>query len=252
MVLAQPAVAPDSRERRFAPPLGRVNGDVGLATDKRYSLDVMKNIEILQAPNATDDVVVVAFDMCSSSKILEDLTRTNSLNQFDHLLKNLQLWLAANAKTNGYVLYKFTGDGWILLFPVGELTGLALMAFLLKLCEQHQKFRGDFVDSHLESTPEAIGITIGIDFGPVKLVKFATGDIEFVGRSINVACRLQTAVKYKTPGPDYRCLMSRKVYNALMKDVTEFQFGPANRVLRNISGGERYQCYKVDFTKSMK
>lgn len=212
----------------------------------------MRNIEALEALDTTEDVLVVAFDMCSSSKLLEDLTRTKSLDQFDRLLKNLQVWLASNARTSGYKVYKFTGDGWILLFPAKGLTGAGLMSFLVKLCEKHRKFRQDFVDDHLESTPEAVGITIGIDIGPVKRVKFATGDIEFVGRSINVACRLQTAVKDKTPGPDYRCLLSRKVFNTFMKEITTFHFGPAERSLRNISGGERYQCYKVDFTKAMK
>jgi class 3 adenylate cyclase len=214
--------------------------------------DTLKNAEALESGLPTDDVLVVAFDMCSSSKILEDLTRTKSLDQFDRLLKNLQVWLAANAEASGYVLYKFTGDGWIMLFPAEKLNGTRLMAFLLQLCERHQKLRRDFVDGHLESTPDSIGITIGMDIGPVKRIRFATGDVEFVGRAINVACRLQTAVKDKTPGPDYRCLMSRKVYNKLMKNSTEFYFGPADRVLRNISGGERYHCYKVDFTMSMK
>ena len=211
----------------------------------------MKSIAPLDTSATSHDVVVVAFDMCSSSKILEDLTRTRSLTRFDRLLKNLQLWLAANAEASGYVLYKFTGDGWLLLFPLSEVTGKGLMAFLVRLCKQHQRFRRDFVDKYLEATPESVGITLGIDVGTVQQVTFATGDIEFVGRPINVACRLQTAVKDKTPGPDYRCLMSRKIYNELMKDETDFQFGPAERTLRNISGGERYQCYKVDFSAAI-
>lgn len=211
----------------------------------------MKNIEAIDGKILVHDMVVVAFDMCSSSKILEDLTRTNSLTQYDRLLKNLQLWLAANARSSGFVLYKFTGDGWILMFPAKGVTGKTLMAFLVRLCKKHEKYRRDFVDGHLESMPESVGLTLGIDVGPVRKVTFATSDVEFFGRPINVACRLQAAVKDKTPGPDYRCLMSRKVYNEFMRDITDFHFGPADRVLRNISGGERYQCYKVDFTKAM-
>jgi len=211
----------------------------------------MKNIEAIESKKIVHEMVVVAFDMCSSSKILEDLTRTNSLAQYDLLLKNLQLWLAANAKSAGFVLYKFTGDGWILIFPKERVTGVGLMAFLVKLSKKHVKFRQDFVDGYLESMPASVGLTLGIDLGQVRKVTFATGEVEFVGRPINVACRLQTAVKDKKPGPDYRCLMSRKVYNEFMRDVADFHFIHADRVLRNISGGEKYQCCKVDFTKAM-
>ena len=210
----------------------------------------MMNISILDEKTIIHELVVVAFDMCSSSKILEDLTRTGSLRQYDRMLKNLRLWLAANARSSGFVLYKFTGDGWILLFPTDALTGSGLMSFLLRLCKKHEHFRQQFVDKHLESEPESVGLTLGIDAGPVRKVILGS-EVEFVGRSINVACRLQTAVKDKKPGPDYRCLMSRKVYNRYMTEIEDFHFVPVDRVLRNISGGEKYQCYKVDFSRSM-
>ncbi len=210
----------------------------------------MKNIETLDGEVIVHDLVVVAFDMCSSSRILEDLTRTGSLTQYDRILKNLRLWLAANAKASGFVLYKFTGDGWLLLFPAAAVTGKRLMSFLLRLCKKHEHFRRQFVDKHLESAPESVGLTLGIDAGPVRKVVLGN-EVEFVGRPINVACRLQTAVKDKKPGPDYRCLMSRKVYNEYMTEMKDFHFGSAERALRNISGGEKYQCYKIDFSSAM-
>ena len=210
----------------------------------------MKNISVLHEDTIIHELVVIAFDMCSSSRILEDLTRTGSLAQYDRMLKNLRLWLAANAQSSGFILYKFTGDGWILLFRADTLTGRGLMSFLLRLCKRHEHFRQQFVDRHLESTPDSVGLTLGIDAGPVRKVIFGS-EVEFVGRAINVACRLQIAVKDKKPGPDYRCLMSRKVYNRYMTEVEDFHFVAVERVLRNISGGEKYQCYKVDFSRSM-
>lgn len=210
----------------------------------------MRNIAILDEDTIVYELVVVASDMCSSSRILEDLTRTGSLKQYDRMLKNLQLWLAANAESSGFVLYKFTGDGWILLFPADAVTGKGLMSFLLRFCKKHKHLRQQFVDEHLESSPESVGLTLGIDAGPVRKLILGN-EVEFVGRPINVACRLQTAVKDKKPGPDYRCLMSRKVYNTYMTDVEDFYFGAADRVLRNITGGEKYQCYKVDFSRAM-
>ncbi len=210
----------------------------------------MRGAELLDDDAIVHDLVVVAFDMCSSSRMLEDLTRTGSLKQYDRMLKNLRLWLAANALSSKFALYKFTGDGWILLFPAPTVTGEGLMSFLLRLSKKHQSFREHFVDGHLESRPDSVGLTFGLDMGPVRKLILGN-EVEFVGRPINVACRLQSAVKDKKPGPDYRCLMSRKIYNTYMTEVEGFHFGSATRGLRNISGGESYQCYKVDFTRAM-
>lgn len=67
---------------------------------------VMKNQEMLDASSVTHDLVTVAFDMCSSSKIIEDLSRTQGLVQYDRLMKNLHLWLWSNAKAFNFILYK--------------------------------------------------------------------------------------------------------------------------------------------------
>ena len=74
-------------------------------------------------------------------------------------------------------------------------------------------------------------------------------EVEFVGRALNVACRLQSAVKDKGSAPDYRCLFSRKVFNSYLRDIDSFKFYDVDRTLRNISGGERYRCVKANLTK---
>lgn len=210
----------------------------------------MKNITILDEGTIIHDLVVVAFDMCSSSKILEDLTRTDSLKQYDRLLKNIRVWLAGNANTSKYALYKFTGDGWLLLFPANLVTGKDLMSFLLRLSNKYNQYREQFIDDYLESIPETKGLMYGIEIGSVR--KLVLGkEVEFVGRAINVACRLQAAVKNNNDNPDYQCLLSRKVYNTYMKQVETYDFIPSRRALRNISGGTDYYCYKVDFTNVM-
>ena len=93
----------------------------------------MTNLELLDSSTKTHDLVVVAFDMCSSSNVIEDLSRTENLVAFDRLLKNLHLWLWSNARQSRYVLYKFTGDRWIVLFPTSAIDGNGLMRFLLRL-----------------------------------------------------------------------------------------------------------------------
>lgn len=211
----------------------------------------MKNQEMLDASSVTHDLVTVAFDMCSSSKIIEDLSRTQGLVQYDRLMKNLHLWLWSNAKAFNFILYKFTGDGWIVLFPALKTDGESLMRFLVKLSRQHNSLWRKLIEDHLESIPESMGLTFGIERGELRKVVLGN-EIEFVGRALNVACRLQSAVKDKGPAPDYRCLFSRKVYNTYLRDMNEFKFHDVTRTLRNISGGEHYRCVKVNFTKQVR
>jgi hypothetical protein len=207
----------------------------------------MKNVELL-ADGITHDLLVVAFDMCSSSKLIEDLSRTKSLAAYDRLLKNLHLWLWSNADKWSYIVYKFTGDGWILLFPLSMIDGDSLMQFLVSLSKRHSSLRAKYVDSHLESIPESIGLTFGIEMGTLRKIVFGS-EIEFAGRALNVACRLQAAVKDRGAEPDYRCLFSRKVFNTYLKEIDDFKFFDVERSLRNISGGEGYRCMKANLSK---
>lgn len=211
----------------------------------------MKNLEILNASSITHDLVTVAFDMCSSSKMIEDLSRTQSLVQYDRFIKNLRLWLWSNAKASSFILYKFTGDGWIVLFPASEIDGHNLLRFLVRLSCQHHFFWKQFIEGHLESIPESTGLTFGIEGGELRKVVLGN-EVEFVGRALNVACRLQSAVKEKGSAPDYRCLFSRKVFNAYLRDMEGFKFHDVTRTLRNISGGERYRCVKVNLTNHVR
>src|SRR5438128_3756116 len=119
----------------------------------------MKNLELLDASAMTHDLVVVAFDMCSSSNVIEDLSRTQSLVAYDRLLKNLHLWLWSNAEKSKFVVYKFTGDGWIVLFPASAIDGGSLMRFLVRLSRQHNFLREKLIDCHLESIPHSKGLT---------------------------------------------------------------------------------------------
>lgn len=144
-----------------------------------------------------------------------------------------------------------TSDGWIVLFPALKTDGESLMRFLVKLSRQHNSLWRKLIEDHLESIPESMGLTFGIEKGELRKVVLGN-EIEFVGRALNVACRLQSAVKDKGPAPDYRCLFSRKVYNTYLRDMNEFKFHDVTRTLRNISGGEHYRCVKVNFTKQVR
>src|SRR5437879_1589041 len=77
--------------------------------------------------------VVVVFDICSSSNMLEDLI----LSQNEMALRNLMIAikkdLQSEATKRDFEVYKFIGDGWILLFPA-DVAGTTLIEFLEHLC----------------------------------------------------------------------------------------------------------------------
>jgi hypothetical protein len=62
------------------------------------------------------DSIVVALDMCSSSDVIEELTLRGDLKRLQNFLTTLKEYLASAQKRVVFDPYKFTGDGWILLF----------------------------------------------------------------------------------------------------------------------------------------
>ena len=64
------------------------------------------------------DALVVTFDMCSSTTMVEELTLCGALSRYDELVTAVKEHLAAAQKEVRFEPYKFSGDGWILLFPI--------------------------------------------------------------------------------------------------------------------------------------
>jgi class 3 adenylate cyclase len=87
-------------------------------------------------------------------------------------------------------LDNFTGDGWIILVD-DDLKGDRLAAFVAETLSKVRSSRCEKIEPVREITPEVIGVTIGMDRG--RLIKFQMNNgYEFVGRALNVACRLQS------------------------------------------------------------
>ncbi len=96
----------------------------------------------------------------------------------------------------------------------------------------------------LETTPEIMGITFGIDRGPlIKIVMM--GKREYIGRPLNIACRLQNAIKDDGFYPEYKVLVSKHVFKKSLKGLDEYDPKHVKRNLRNIRNGNEYQCIKL-------
>jgi hypothetical protein len=197
--------------------------------------------------------IVVAFDLCSSSQIMEDLLLSEKFDQYEAFLVCIKRWLMN--WTDKYLpgkghfeLYKFTGDGWLLLFP-GATHGEALIEFMRNLCDMINAELARHIIPNLSSMPSLLGATLGVEEG--NLIKMTMNERdEYVGRALNIACRLQSAVKDKEPHPcHYKALVSARFYNERFARLRiPYKAEAATCSLRNILSGSGFACQKIDFT----
>ena len=187
--------------------------------------------------------IVVVFDMCSSSNIIEDLTLSGNLHILQKLIVEMKQWLIERSRELSFTIYKFTGDGWILFFEL-DSEGEKLICFLNELCGYYKKkFDADILPV-LEIRPQTIGMTFGVEKG--DLVQIAMEEkTEYIGRPINIACRLQKAAKEKKRSSNYEALASRQVFNSYFQHLEGIKALPVEKSLRNIRRGNEYRCMKI-------
>jgi hypothetical protein len=161
-------------------------------------------------------------------------------------LKSIKKFLANAQSKVLFDPYKFTGDGWILLFPAitkGEL----MFAFLQNLCRFFKKEFKDRVFRHLGTPPSLMGLTFGIEKGPLRAITMY-GQQEYIGRALNVACRLQASIKDKDHSPAYKALVSNAAYiKYFSAAAVGVKLWKVKRKLRNIRGGAYFRCIKIEF-----
>ena len=189
-------------------------------------------------------VIVVAFDMCSSTSIVEQLTLKGDLKRLQRLLTVVKRYLMEKQKVLPFDVYKFVGDGWILLFPENT-DGQKLLHFLKDLCSFFKKEERKEVLDHLDAPPKVTGLTFGIEKGALGAM-LMYNQREYVGRAINVACRLQSAIKDKGGSPAYKALVTNTVFNEYFAPATGFTVFKVERTLRNIGNGAVFRCRKIN------
>jgi class 3 adenylate cyclase len=190
--------------------------------------------------------LVVVFDICSSTTILEDLKRTDNLSAWRNLLIYLKDYLLEKGAPLELNLYKFIGDGWVLLFPDAvpkiELCGM--------LCELSKSYEAQFEASIrplLSQEPNPIGLMFGIDSGELIRLEL-NGQFEYLGRAINVASRLQSYTKELPDGPSYKVIFSKNSFNSPAPPPTGLAVESIKVSLRNISPATM-QCFALQVHK---
>jgi class 3 adenylate cyclase len=187
--------------------------------------------------------IVVTMDICSSTTIVEDLLKTGRIKKWRNLIIALKEYLVNEAPQKGAELHKFVGDGWILFFDK-PYSGKKLLTFLTGAYTTFQHSYNAEVVPSLDTPPEINGLTFGIDEG--QLVRLIMQERpEYVGRAINVACRLQGVINEVDIKNGFRILISNRLFNDLRADFTKRYFDETERNLRNINGGKKFKCYRM-------
>ncbi len=187
--------------------------------------------------------IVLVFDICSSTNILEDLHKTENMQSWSMLLRYLNSYIRLKAPIYSYIPYKFLGDGWILLFNY-SCSGKRLITFMENLSLKVSSFLDSKILKLLDIPPEINGLTFGLDRGTLFRVVM-NNRAEYIGRALNVACRLQGAIKDNDSEPQYKILMTNHLYNHLKNDLVSYKCYRAKRKLRNIAGDQSIRCMKI-------
>jgi hypothetical protein len=69
--------------------------------------------------------------------------------------------------------------------------------------------------------------------------------MEYVGRALNVACRLQGSIKDKDKSPQYKAIITRPLYQEIRKSLKDLKQQNVKRKLRNIAGDKDVRCVKI-------
>lgn len=142
-------------------------------------------------------------------------------------------------------LYKFMGDGWILLFSP-DIKKDELFEFLNQLVNCFLFEFQNNIEPVMQADPNPVGLTFGIDSG--FLIKLEMNEQqEYIGRAINVAARLQGQAKsLAKDGYSNFALISKACFNSMLPETTEFRTTEKRMDLKNITGGEGFQCFAVE------
>lgn len=188
--------------------------------------------------------IVVFSDLCSSTTILEDLLRSESHQRWRDLLVGLKNFLRDNDDKYKYTIYKFVGDGWVLLFDT-QADPLETFAFLKSFCKEYQRLFDTLIEPVLSTPVYGTGITYGMDRGTLVRVVMNEKE-EFIGRPLNVASRLQGAIKERDSRPQGKVLMTNSLYADMCDRLGgAYRVDAVKRKLRNITGGNEFRCQKL-------
>ena len=188
---------------------------------------------------------VLVFDICSSTLFIDDLHQNGKVDNYTLLTVAINKFLSFKIEKYRFQKYKFLGDGYILLFE-GDTRIDDILFFVLELTFSTEYVIDWFINNFIESKniPRK-GITLGIDKGEIFLANSNdSNQEEYIGRPINIACRLQSSLTEKDHAN--KLLMSFKLYNEIENYLLKKACIERERVLKNIRENKSLRCYEFN------
>jgi class 3 adenylate cyclase len=189
--------------------------------------------------------VVVFIDICNSTLIVEEMIESLSFDAWVRILRSLKNRLRNKRDELGFELYKFLGDGWILLFDMK--TDPQDILNVCKEISQYYKVLCNRINT--ENKSETLSRKTGLSFGLAHgtLVEIIMDSRkEYVGRALNLAARLQSAIKDKDKNYQNKMLITSDYYMKHKMVIDSiFVVKKVTRELRNF-GKEPIVMYKLE------
>jgi class 3 adenylate cyclase len=176
--------------------------------------------------------IVATIDICSSTQIIEELIKTSNIKLWPDMIIRMNNYLTTELPKLNAFIYKFIGDGWIILFNE-PYSSENIIKFLSNINIQFEKEYRDNILPKLNISPEINGLTFGMDEG--ELIQITLQEkTEYVGRAMNIACRLQGLINNIDIKGGYRVFISHTLYNDLNNKLENYYPNLTERPLRNI------------------
>jgi hypothetical protein len=198
------------------------------------------------------EAIVVVFDICSSSTIVEELTVNNALHRYVSLVGKMKNFLARLQMRHApprFGFYKFTGDGWILLFPVerdaeGQAVGGDYVLGVMRgLSLWFARTFDTWASLYLDARPPVVGLTFGVDRGNLVRTTIFQKD-EYLAHAIIMATRLQSELSTEA-SPGYKALTRNSVFKEHFTPAPGYNVTDVSKTFKNIGGGNTYSCKRI-------
>jgi tetratricopeptide (TPR) repeat protein len=164
------------------------------------------------------------------------------------LLIGLKEHLFAKRRQGDFTIYKFLGDGWILLFPENYPWN-EIFILMESLCDEYLRLFEKEIKPVLTIEVTPLGITFGMDMGSVIKMEMNEED-EYIGSALNRAARLQAAVKDQSEDPHGRLLISKAAFHRIPEGTRDrYQHRERSIPLRNIQSGAKYKCHLMGVSR---
>ena len=123
--------------------------------------------------------------------------------------------------------------------------GEKLIEFMKQLSKHYKAIYKKLIYPVLDIDLNTTGLSFGMERGSLMRIVM-NGRSEYIGRPMNIACRLQTAVADTGKTESFKALISKQVYNSYFKRMKNLNISPTRRTLKNIHNGQEYRCMELD------